>query len=254
MMRNRWTSFKSLASLGLGASLGLATMGLGSCGSTTPPEEMMMMEMPPPDVVQVNPAMAFDHDGLLGASTDPFADGLQVPVEKSQRMHACGKLSYATMGRILTRRGVTMTAGAQCPDATNGPFDCTAGSLFVSGNLVLGIANYPARVSESDRNSTGGIVRMQDIMIGASEQLITTGNANGAFPATGTDCTGLSLFNAGTPATCNADGFACFVGLPLTQSQLTLCNQMVADPTNTDPIVAKRLTLSALATSIYLCD
>lgn len=252
-MRKVWTSFKSLASLGLGASLGLLTMGVGSCGdSTTPPEQMMMMETPPPEVVPMNPEMAFDHDGILGSVGDVFADGQQVPVEKSQRMHSCGKVTYPTLGRILSTRGVSITAGAQCPDAA-GAFDCTAGSLFVNGNLVLGIANFPARVPESDRNSTGGIVKMQDIMIAAAEALVTTGNANGAF-AVGTVCEGSALYNAGTPATCNADGFACFVGVPLTQGQLTLCNQMVADPTNTDPIVAKRLTLAALASSIYLCD
>lgn len=251
-MRNVWTSFKSLASLGLGASLGLVVMGVGSCGDNKPVEEMPpVIEDPTPTVVPMNPEMAFDHDGTLAGVGDVFADGQQVPVEKSQRMHACGKITYPTLSRILSRRGVTVTAGTQCTDA-NGSFDCTAGSLYVSGNLVLGTANYPARVSESDRNSTGGIVRLQDILIAAAEALITGANPTGSF--TSGDCMGASLFNAGTPATCNADGFACFVGVPLTQGQLTLCNQMLADPTNTDPTIAKRLTLSALASSIYLCD
>lgn len=253
-MRNKWTSFKSLASLGLGASLGLVVMGVGSCGDKTPIEEMPpIIEETPPTVVPMNPEMAFDHDGVLSPVGDVFADGQQVPVEKSQRMHACGKLTYPTLSRILSRRGVTVTAGAQCTDA-NGSFDCTAGSLYVSGNLVLGTANYPARVSESDRNSTGGIVRMQDILIAASEMLVTSTNQTGTFAATGNDCAGASLFNAGTPATCNADGFACYVGVPLTQGQLTLCNQMLADRDINDPLIAKRLTLSALASSIFLCD
>lgn len=252
-MRNVWTSFKSLASLGLGASLGLVVMGASSCGDKAPVEEPPpVIEEMPPTVVPMNPEMAFDHDGVLNPVGDVFSDGQQVPVEKSQRMHACGKITYPTLSRILSRRGVTVTAGAQCTDA-NGSFDCTSGSLYVSGNLVLGTANYPARVSESDRNSTGGIVRMQDILIAAAEMLVTSTNPTGTFAA-GTDCAGASLFNTGTPATCNPDGIACYVGVPLTQGQLTLCNQMLADPTNTDPLIAKRLTLSALASSIFLCD
>jgi hypothetical protein len=252
MMRNVWTSFKSLASLGLGASLGLSVLVLGSCGDPPAVEMPPPIETPPPEVIVMNPEQAFEHDGVLGSVGDLFADGQQVPIEKSQRMHACGKITYPTLGRILSRRGVTITAGAQCPDAANGNFDCTAGSLYVNGNLVMGIANFPARVSESDRNSTGGIVRMHDILIAASEVLITSTNTTGTFAAG--DCMGASLFNAGPPTTCNADGFACYVGLPLTQQQMTLCNQMLADSANTDPLIAKRLTLSAVASSIYLCD
>jgi len=226
---------------------------MASCGSTPPPDTMPDPgPTTPVEVVPMNPSMAFDHDGILAPVGDVFTDGEQVPVAQSQRMHACGKVSYPTLSRILAKRGVTVTTGAQCSDA-GGSFDCTAGSLYVSGNLVLGIANYPARVPESDRNSTGGIVRLQDMLIAATEALVTTTNQTGSFAA-GTDCAGASLYNPGTPATCNADGFACFVGLPLTQGQLTLCNQMLADPSNTDPIVAKKLTLAALASTIYLCD
>ncbi len=257
-MRKVFTSFKSLASLGLSATLGLATIGLAACGSPAPQQQTQTTDdmgtgtmLPPAPTDQ--PAMAFNHDGTLGSVGDPFADGEELPASQSQYMHACGKVTYATLGNILSHRGVTITVGAQCTDS-QGAFDCTAGSLYTNGNLVLGIANYPARAPESNRNSTGGIARLQDILVAAAEQLIVANtNPNGMFGAT-TDCSGTQLFNAGSPTTCNPDGFACFVGVPLTAPQLQLCNEMLTDPANTDPTVAKRLTLAALAATIYLCD
>lgn len=251
-MRKGFTYLKSLASLGLFTSLGL--LGVVSCGGNdAPPDNTMMMTTPPDGTIPAptdQPAMAFNHDGTLAPVGDIFADGQQIPVSQSQYMHACGKLSYATLGRILSKRGVPTTVGTQCTDAT-GSFDCTAGSLYTNGNLVLGVANYPARSPEDSRNSTGGIVRLQDILIGAAEALVVPNtNPDGAF--TGGDCAGAKLFNG---TTCNADGFACLVGVPLTTAQLNLCNQMVTDSTGpSDPIIAKRLTLSAIAASIYLCD
>jgi hypothetical protein len=200
------------------------------------------------------PAMAFSHDGAEDPVPPPFTDGTQLPASQSEWLHACGKVPYATLGNIMAKRGITITVGTQCTDA-NGSFDCTAGSLYTNGNLVLGIANYPARAPESDRNSTGGITRLQDILVAASDALITATNVNGTFAA-GTDCAGTQLFNNGNTATvtCNAQGFACYVGVPLTAAQLTLCNQMVTDPSNTNTLVAEQLTSAALAASIYLCD
>lgn len=249
-MRKVFTYFKSLAGLGLVTSLGL--LGTVSCGGDTMmPDTMMPTDTPPTEVMEApQPQLAFEHDGTLSPVGNVFGDGTTLPDSQSQRLHYCGKLHYQTLGTILKRRGVnTAFSPTQACSTT---FDCTAGNLYTNGNLVLGQANYPARAPETDRSTTGGIVRMQDILIAAAEELVTTGNASGAFGAA-TDCAGAKLFND-TPTTCNADGFACFVGVPLTAAQLQLCNQMVADPQLTDPIVAKRLTLAAVAATIYLCD
>jgi hypothetical protein len=223
---------------------------------------MMMQDTPPTDptqpVVPVQPAMAFDHDGTLAPVGDVFADGQQLPNEQSQRMHACGKLRYQVLGTILTKRGINVsTVGTQCAPTMAGgsSFDCTAGSLYIKGNLVLGQANYPARAPESDRGTTGGIARLQDILFAAADEFLKA-SPDGTFPA-GSDCAGAKLFNAGsgaTPTTCNADGFACFVGVPLTSAQLMLCNQMVADPGISSQAVARTMTTAAIASSIYLCD
>lgn len=251
-MRKVFTYFKSLAGLGLVTSLGL--LGAVSCSNETlPPDDNTPTMTPPTEVMTApQPTLAFEHDGTLTPVGNVFADGTTLPDSQSQRLHYCGKIHFQNLGTILSRRGVNIAkSGTQACSPTNA-FDCTAGNLYTNGNLILGQANYPARSSETDRSTTGGIVRMQDILIGAAEELITTGNPNGTFGAA-TDCAGAKLFND-TPVACNPDGFACFVGVPLTAAQLQLCSQMVNDSQNTDPLVAKRLTLAAVAATIYLCD
>lgn len=248
-MRKVSDLLKSLASFGLCASLGL----YGSCGGggqqMTPPEEMMMTPAPQEPA---QPEMGFNHDGTLTLDLDPFKDGLNVSKEESERTHSCGKISYRTLGNILSRRGLTVAgAGTQCNDGQ--PFDCQVRDLYRNGNLVLGMANYPARAPESDRSTTGGLVKMNDILIAAAEELITAGNPTGAFGAT-TDCATTALYDGQNK--CLADGFACFVGVPLTQGQLDQCSASVAGMigSGVPALDAKRLTAAALASTIYLCD
>ena len=237
--------------VGLISVVGL--FGAISCSSVPNQAGDMMapdMQSPAPDMQWPQPPVAIHHDGTLGPVGGTLANGPPLPASQSQYVHACGKIPYATLGRILKSRGITTTAGAQCPNAL-GNYDCTAGSLYTNGSQVLGIANYPARVPDDPWNSTVGMYRLQDILIAAAEALVTTGNASGTFAA-GTDCSGTQLFNG---TTCDARGFACFVGMPLTAAQLSLCNQMLSDPScPTDPLVAKRLTLATVAASIYLCN
>jgi hypothetical protein len=117
----------------------------------------------------------------------------------------------------------------------------------------MGVANYPARVAEADRNSTGGLTRMFDMMLAVAEELIPTATTDRI--GTGTACPGATLFNADN--TCNADGFACLLGSPLTTVQLTECSngvKRIASLTSNDIMRAKRMTVATIASSAYLCD
>ena len=58
---------------------------------------------------------------------------------------------------------------------------------------------------------------MFDMMLAVAEELIPTATTDRI--GTGTACPGATLFNADN--TCNADGFACLLGSPLTTVQLT---------------------------------
>lgn len=233
----------SLSSLGLAAALGL----LG-CSDTTIGENMILDAgtPPPPDLADVatstvpGVANAFNHDGILGDIGDIFADGRQVPAAVGERMHACGKLQYGALGRILQTRGVNLANTA----------NFSAGLLYTTGNLVIGVANYPARVSESDRNTTGGIVRLYDILIAAAEELLPDATTDNLSKSTA--CMGVSLYNPDN--TCNPAGFGCFMGVPPTDAQIQLCNSMVMDTFDPSMLNRKRLAVAAMASPIFLCD
>lgn len=232
---------KSLSSLGLAVALGF--LGCNSGGGDAANSDAGTDS---PDLTTLTtpggtgPTNAFNHDDILSSIGDVFADGRQVPVEVGERMHACGKLQYAALGRILQSRGVNIANTAMF----------SAGQLYTSGNLVIGVANYPARVSESDRNTTGGIVRLYDILIAAAEELLpdpTTDNLSKSAA-----CAGVSLYNADN--TCNPAGFGCFMGVPPTDAQIKLCNEMVKDPFDANILNRKRLAVAAMASPIFLCD
>src|SRR5207253_6592257 len=92
----------------------------------------------------------------------------------------------------------------------------SAGQLYSSGNLVIGVANYPARVAESDRNTTGGIVRLYDILIAAAEELLPDPTTD--LLSKTTACMGVPFYKADN--TCNPAGFGCFMGVPPTDAQI----------------------------------
>ena len=232
---------KSLSSLGLAVALGFLGCNSGGDQAENPDAGA------PPDLTTLTtpggtgPTNAFNHDDILSSIGDVFADGRQVPVEVGERMHACGKLQYAALGRILQSRGVNI--------ANTATF--SAGQLYTSGNLVIGVANYPARVSESDRNTTGGIVRLYDILIAAAEELLPDATTDNLSKSAA--CAGVSLFNADN--TCNPAGFGCFMGVPPTDAQINLCNVMVVKDTfDANILNRKRLAVAAMASPIFLCD
>lgn len=235
--------------LGLGLALALAT---GSCGngSTDNPNNMMTGPDPIPTAPAIGdgnaPNEAFDHDGTLNAAGDIFKDGRQVSVAEGEKLHSCGKIQVGVLRNILSSRGVnltTMTAN-------------TAGLLAASGANVLGSANYPQRVAESDRNTTGGLVRLYDIIIAAVEEILPDATTDRLASVANSPCAGAKLFN--TDNSCNADGIACFIGLPPTPGQLSLCNSMVQNPDvpfeMNNILVRKRLAIAALASPVFLCD
>lgn len=224
-------------------SLGLFTvLGAGCGGGVADPDNTDPTQ--PPTMTDVKgPDYAFDHGDSLFNIPDPFKDGNQVAPADGERMHVCGKIEVDTLGRILQTRGVNITS------TTN----FSAGKLFQDGKLALGQANYLARTPESDRSTTGGIVRLYDIVIAAVEELTPMANADGLFPA-GTACAGAKLFNGNN---CDRDGISCFIGTAVSDAQLQLCNEMVNNPLQAfgmNVLERKRLALAALAAPVYLCN
>ncbi len=215
-------------------SLGLASgLGLGACDNQTPPNPIVEQPINQPE-------KAFNHDDIIGAIPDVTKDGNQLPASQTERMHVCGKILLSTLQSSLAGRGVNFAnMGATA-----------AGGLYANGLGVMGQANYSARQPEGYRSTTGGIVKLYDILLAAAEELIPNNTTDNL--GTSTACPGVTFFNA--DGTCNADGFGCFMGVPPTSSQMTLCNSVVKDTNITDPAIAKRIAIASMAAPIYLCD
>ena len=228
--------------------LGLVTLlGLVGCQNQSEPDPNQVTNPPvDPVVPPTSPGGAmksFDHDDILGNIGDVFSDGRQVLPADGQRMHVCGKITYASLGRVLTSRGI----------ATGNTVADSAGLLYQTGANIMGVANYPARVAEADRNSTGGLTRLFDMFLAVSEELLPSPTVDRL--GSGTACPGVTLFDASN--NCNADGFACLLGTPLSALQLGECTNAVkriASLTSNDILRAKRMAVATIASSNFLCD
>lgn len=212
-------------------------MGLGlaaAVSSCAAPEDSAPPAINPENIGKQGPEEAFTHEDPVG---DIFADGRQVSAVVGSRLHSCGKLRYAALGRVLQSRGVNL--GNAAADS--------AGLLYRSGNLSLGAPNYESRAGEPDRNTTGGITRLYDILIAAADEMIANMPNRDECKVGGV---GAKLFDQ---SGCNADGFSCLLGMPVTPVQMSLCNDMVAD-FGADKAQGQRLAVAALAAPTFLCD
>ena len=100
---------------------------------------------------------------------------------------------------------------------------CQVRDLYRNGNLRSACITIRSRAGVGSQHHRW-LVKVNDILIAAAEELITTTNPDVAFGAT-TDCATTALFDAQNK--CLADGFACFVGVPLTQDS-DQCSASVA--------------------------
>jgi hypothetical protein len=197
-------------------------------GCSTPEEA-------PPPIDPGDPNHPFLHEEQV---RDVLADGNQLPPTLSVQMHACGKISYETLGTILRSRGVNIDNMA--PDS--------AGQLYRGGNLMLGAPVYEARVSEALRSTTGGLTRLSDILLAAAPEIIANLPAREECKVNGV---GARLFDE---QGCNALGIACLIGAPPPDRVVALCNEMLSRVPAQNRATAQRLAVAAIASAFYLCE
>lgn len=225
--------------LGLAVALGF---GLSSCigtpadGNTDPQQQN-----PNNQQGTIGDDYGIDHDTALDNIGDVFKDGRQLAPAEGEKLRSCGKLRFDTLKAALKSRGINVDNNA------NG----SAGALLKRAEPVWGLANFPSRVPETTRNSTSGLVGMQDILIAVGEELVTSMNQDGAF--TNGACQGAKLFEG---MTCEKDGFACLLGVTPSQRQLDLCGNLISDTGSgvSDVLLRKRFAVAALAGVSFLCD
>lgn len=210
-----------------------------------------------PSLPPTNPAGSADSDPGVDLEPRPhpfpheeqirdiFADGNQIPPAQSAALHACGKLTYATLGRILASRGVNLEVPDSLPDSD--PRRNSAGYLYRSGRLTLGAPVFTARVSEAGRSTTGGLARLYDILIASAQEFIDNVPRRPECQVAGVDP---RLFN--DKGRCNADGISCLLGMPASATLVSLCDDMVMRAK--DPAIGRRLAVAAMASAAYVCD
>ena len=155
------------------------------------------------------------------------------PPRYTSRTHACAKLRYATLGRVLSSRGVDL---AQVDPVS-------AGAIYATSAQALGAPNYAARMRENVELGVAITARMFEIFIQAAPEIIAN---QGAAPA----CGGAPVFTA--DGRCNPDGVTCLIGVPATAAHLDICNRTVARAT--DLATGERLAVALLASAGHAGD
>jgi hypothetical protein len=157
------------------------------------------------------------------------------------RLHACGKIPYASLGTILASRGVNIQP-AQAP-AGGGAAPQTAGTLYAEGAAALGIADYSGRVAEMVIASTSAMSKAFDIFVAAAQEVQANLASSEACPGT---------VIADANGVFSQDGISCILGKPATAAHVTLANQLVqAAP---DVNTGVQIAIAALLEAAHTCE
>lgn len=252
-----------------------AVMGAG-CFQTYQPEGPQAPEPPPTtpqtansDSIEKLPVRPIDPSQSSAAFLDQgdasrLLDIISVEgtPEQASKMHACMKMRYDTLGRLLGGRGVTYTgytlpvaASTACP-AASGTGTQKASFLYCDSRVTLGLPQYPARIAESPVQTSASAVKFHDLFLAAADDVIAAfpaGNSPAACKIAGV---ATKLFNADN--TCNADGMGCLLGYPPGADLLNLCNQLVtgaeASAGKTAIDSGKRIAVGAMLAVGHMCE
>lgn len=182
-----------------------------------------------------------DGEPYLGPAPDPYEELERIqregPPRYTSRVHGCTKVRYATLGNVLTSRGVALGATG----------DTTAGNIYTRGAAALGAPNYGARVRETLDLGLATTAKLFDIFVQAAPEIIANLPNRPECKLNGI---GAPLFDAQDQ--CNPDGVSCLLGVPATATHLQICNQTVAQAADVES--GKRLAVAVLASAAHTCE
>lgn len=191
-----------------------------------------------------NENTTYDHSNDPGGSapgaTFQPAEPAQVKLvgspEVTSRLHSCGKMSVASIGSILTTRG--LTGGGMRPQGA-----VSAQQIFQANATApaLGGANYNGRVPEAPFASTSAMSKMFDIFTMASYDAVAT---NWTAPA----CPGVTVL--GTDGKFTKDGLSCLMGKPARDEHVAIANDAIAK----NPTDGAKIAIAALLSAAHTCQ
>jgi hypothetical protein len=197
------------------------------------------------------------------------------PIEVASQKHACMKVKFDVIGKLLMGRGVNITAGdspatlpvtanTTCP-AQNGTNTQTSSFVYCSAQLTLGIPQYTARLGESTSLTSGTATKMMDLYASAATEIEQTLSATSGLSMFGVgvaNCTDPTtkaqavMFNADN--TCNEAGITCLQGYPATPDQVALCSSVVTQAQASGTITAltagRRLAIATVLAGSQMCE
>lgn len=183
----------------------------------------------------------FSHSNDPNGADTPFPPANPAEVaalgspELTSRLHSCGKLSVASLGKFLESRGVTGN-GAR-PDKTD-----SGKAIFDKKDTpaALGAANYEGRVPEAPFASTSAISKMYDIFAMASYDIV----ADDWNPPA---CPGVKLLDGGK---FTKDAISCLLGKPATDEYVAIANDAITK----SPEDGAKIAVAAMLSAAHTCQ
>lgn len=214
------------------SSEGDSTGPVGDDTPTLPPETT-------PPATTGNEETTFDHDNTAAADPFEMLDRMaeEGPPAFQARLHSCPKMRYATIGRVLASRGVNLANTAAL----------SAGQIYNDADQALGVANYAARVSESNELTTASAAKLFDIFVAAAPEIIANMPNREECKIGGQ---GTQMFNAS--GQCTVRGVSCLIGMPATAEHMELCNQIIGLAST--PELGRTIAVAALAAAAHTCE
>jgi hypothetical protein len=223
----------SVAALALAACEDGTSDNLNGGRNTTDPRD--------PNATAGGEDTTFDHaNDPAGASGSDFQppEPAQMKLvgspEVTSRLHACGKISYASLGNLLTTRALGPSVGR--PANTQ-----TAQQIYAAAGAAFGTANYAGRVPEAPFASTSAMAKMFDIFAMASYDAV---GANWTAPA----CPGVKVL--GTDGKFTKDGLSCLMGKPARDEHVAIANDAITK----NPTDGAKIAIAALLSAAHTCQ
>jgi hypothetical protein len=124
------------------------------------------------------------------------------------RLHGCNKIPVATLGNIMSSRGVNVTNTQQG----------SAGQLYKTGAAALGVANYAGRSPEMLIPSTAALSKEFDILVAAAREIQMTKPMMSG-------CANVMLVDGQGNFT--KDGLSCLMGKSASATHVTVANDAI---------------------------
>jgi len=153
------------------------------------------------------------------------------------RLHGCTKIPYASLGNVLSSRGINVMNTQQM----------SAGQLYKTGAAALGVASYAGRVPEMLVPSTAALSKQFDIMLAAAREIQMNKPAMSG-------CTNVQITDAQGNFT--KDGLSCLMGKPATQAHVTVANDTItqAQAQGLSQAEGQQIAIGALLSAAHTCE